>query len=53
MSAKRFRRPLAREITAVILVKIALIVLASVFLFDASQRPHVDAAVMYSHLFKP
>jgi len=45
-----FRHPLARELTAVLTVKICLITLAAIFVFGPASRPHVDPAVMAHHL---
>jgi hypothetical protein len=51
MSLSLFRYPLARELTAVIAIKVILIVLAALFLFGARQRPRIDAAAAFQHLF--
>ena len=48
-----FLRPLARELTLVLAVKIMLIVLASFFLFGPAQRVHVDADTVASRLLGP
>jgi hypothetical protein len=47
------RRPLARELTIVLTIKVVLLVLAGVFLFGADSRPQIDAALVTHHLLGP
>jgi len=51
MLASLFRHSLARELAVIIAVKIVLIILAAMLLFGPQQRPHVDAAALFQHLF--
>lgn len=46
-----FRRPLARELSLVLTVKLVLIVMAALFLFGPSTRPHIDANSISQHIF--
>jgi hypothetical protein len=45
------RHPLARDLTPVLVIKLVLIVLASVFLFGSVQRVHVDPTLIAHKLF--
>lgn len=42
--------PLARAITATLLVKLCVVVAMRMFLFDGASRPVVDASAMDRHL---
>ena len=48
---KRFRHPLIGELSIVLVVKIALIVLAGIFLFGTDHRLHIDKDMITEHLF--
>lgn len=52
MLLDRLRHPLAREIAIVLTLKLILLTLASMFLFDSSHRVKVDPSVVAGHLFK-
>jgi hypothetical protein len=44
---------LGREIAIVVLIKLALIWLAAVFVFGPNHRPQIDAAKVEAHLIGP
>lgn len=45
------RHPLARDMTVVLTVKVAVIVLAAVFLFPRERQPVVNPDIMAQKLF--
>lgn len=51
MLLARLRHPLAREIIAVLAMKVILLTLASIFLFDSSHRVKVDSTIAAEHFF--
>lgn len=51
--SRLLRSPLARDISAVLAVKITLIVLAGIFLFGKDQRPSVNPDRVAQHMFGP
>jgi hypothetical protein len=42
---------LGRDISIVLICKIAVIILAAVFVFGASQRPNITTAIIAHHIF--
>lgn len=53
LSRTMTRHPLATELTAVITVKLILIILASIFLFGADQRLHLDGDTVAQKFLTP
>lgn len=51
MPVSFLRRPLVRDLTVVLAVKILVIALAAVFLFGPGRRPHIDHAAVLRHFF--
>ncbi|MDR3448931.1 MAG: phosphoglycerate mutase [Alphaproteobacteria bacterium] len=47
------RSSLRREITGILVIKIAIILLAGFTIFGAAHRLHVDNALMTRHLLGP
>jgi hypothetical protein len=47
------RHPLAREVAAVVAVKLAIVVAAALFVFGPKQRPAVDDAGMQVRILGP
>lgn len=40
---------IGREVLVVLLVKLAILTLAAIFVFGPNQRPHIDAAKVLAH----
>ena len=53
MSRLTARHPLARDLSIVLVIKFAVILLAANFLFGDSQRVHLDSDRIAAHIFGP